>query len=79
MTKVQFIKTAAGEELAVLPRSEYERLTALATDEDAGTARLVALARKDIAAGAQLLPKDFVDRLAERKGRVRRRKQRLRD
>ena len=73
-------KTARGE-FAILPRKEYEALVAKANgaDEDAGTARLVALASKDIAAGAQLLPKDFVGRLAERKGRVRRRKQRLRD
>ena len=77
---VRFQKTARGE-FAILPRKEYEALVAKANgaDEDAGTARLVALARKDIAAGAQLLPKDFVDRLAERKGRVRRRMQRLRD
>jgi hypothetical protein len=48
-------------------------------DEDAGTARLVARAREDIAAGAQLLPKDFVDRLADAKKLVRRRSRRLRD
>ena len=29
MTKVQFIKTAGGEELAVLPKREYERLARL--------------------------------------------------
>lgn len=30
-------------------------------DEDIGTARLVAHARKEIAAGAPLIPKNFVD------------------
>lgn len=34
-------------------------------DEDAGTARVVARARKEIAAGAPLLPKEVVDRLAK--------------
>jgi hypothetical protein len=29
MSKVQFIKTEHGEELAVLPRQEYERLKAM--------------------------------------------------
>lgn len=65
MTKVQFIKTASGEELAVLPKSEYERLTALATDEDVGTARLVRKARTAVEAGHEvLLPKAVVGRLA---------------
>ena len=65
MTKVQFIKTAGGEELAVLPKSEYERLAALATDEDVGTARLVRKARAAVEAGQEvLLPKTVVDRLA---------------
>jgi DNA-binding XRE family transcriptional regulator len=65
MTKVQFIKTAGGEELAVLPKSEYERLAALATDEDVGTARLVRRARAAVEAGHEvLLPKAVVDRLA---------------
>jgi DNA-binding XRE family transcriptional regulator len=65
MTKVQFIKTAGGEELAVLPKSEYERLAALATDEDVGTARLVRKARAAVEAGQEvLLPKAVVGRLA---------------
>jgi transcriptional regulator with XRE-family HTH domain len=49
VTKVQFIKTTGGEERAVLPKSEYERLAALATDEDVGTARLVRKARAAVA------------------------------
>ena len=65
MTKVQFIKTTGGEELAILPKSEYERLSALAVGEDAGTARIVRRARASLAAGSEvLLPKIVVDRLA---------------
>ncbi len=65
MTKVQFIKIAGGEELAVLPKSEYERLVKQAADEDVGTARLVRRARRSIAAGREILvPKSVVDRLA---------------
>lgn len=65
MTKVQFIKTAGGEELAVLPRAEFERLTALANDEDIGVGRIVEKARAAIAAGDDIvLPKAIVDRLA---------------
>jgi DNA-binding XRE family transcriptional regulator len=65
MTKVQFIKTTGGEELAILPKSEYERLTALAAGEDAGTTRIVHRARAALAAGDEvLLPKTVVDRLA---------------
>jgi ribosome-binding protein aMBF1 (putative translation factor) len=62
---VRFQKTPHGE-VAILPREEYEALVAKAAeaDEDGGTARLVARARKDINAGAPLLPKDVVDRLA---------------
>ena len=65
MTKVQFIKTTGGEELAILPKREYERLAALAADEDVGTARLVRRARAAVAGGQEiLLPKAIVDRLA---------------
>jgi ribosome-binding protein aMBF1 (putative translation factor) len=65
MSKVQFIKTNGGEELAVLPKAEYERLAALATDEDVGTARLVRKARAAVASRQEvLLPKSVVDQLA---------------
>ncbi len=62
---VRFQKTPKGE-MAILPRQDYEKLVAKATeaDENAGTARLVAQARKEIAAGTPLLPKDVADRLA---------------
>jgi ribosome-binding protein aMBF1 (putative translation factor) len=69
---VRFQKTPRGE-IAILPRKEYEALAAKAAeaDEDAGTARLVARARKEIMAGSPLVPKDIVDRLANRENPVR--------
>ena len=62
---VRFQKTPKGE-VAILPRADYEALVAKAeeADEDAGTARIVIRARKEIAAGAPLLPKAVVDRIA---------------
>src|SRR6202051_2531106 len=69
---VRFQKTARGE-IAILPRKEYEALAAKAAeaDEDAGTARLVARARKESAAGAAVLPKSVVDRLGKGESAVR--------
>jgi DNA-binding XRE family transcriptional regulator len=65
MTKVQFIKIAGGVELAILPKSEYERLAKQAADEGIGAARLVQKARDAIATGRDIvLPKAVVDRLA---------------
>jgi len=63
---VRFKKTDKGE-VAILPRKDYETLAAKAAeaDEDSGTARLVARARKEIAAGAPLIPKPIVDRIAK--------------
>lgn len=62
---VQFKKTSKGE-VAILPRKDYESLVAKAAvaDEDSGTARLVARARKQIAAGEPLIPFDVVNRIA---------------
>jgi DNA-binding XRE family transcriptional regulator len=72
MTKVHFIKTPGGEELAILPKREYERLAALAADEDTGTARLVHRARTALAAGDEIvLPKTVVDRLASGENPIR--------
>ena len=61
---VRFKMTNKGE-VAILPRKEYEALAAKAreADEDIGTARLVARARKEIAAGIALIPKEIVDRI----------------
>jgi hypothetical protein len=63
---VRFKKTGKGE-IAILPRKEYEALAAKAAeaDEDIGTARLVARARREIAAGVPLIPKAIVDRIAK--------------
>src|SRR5258708_18100479 len=68
---VRFQKTPRGE-VAILPRKDYELLVAKASevDEDAGTARVVARARKEVA-GGPLLPKDIVDRLANGENPVR--------
>jgi len=62
---VQFKKTNRGE-VAILPRKEYELLAAKAQEagEDFGTARLIARARKEIADGLPLIPKEVGDRIA---------------
>jgi len=69
---VRFQKTSRGE-VAIVPRREYELLAAKASEaeEDAGTARIVARARKEIAGGGPLLPKAVVDRLANGQNPVR--------
>jgi ribosome-binding protein aMBF1 (putative translation factor) len=69
---VRFQKTPKGE-VAILPRAEYEALVAKAAEaeEDAGTARVVARARKEIAAGTPLLPKTVADRIAAGESPVR--------
>src|ERR1700726_3094801 len=61
---VRFKMTNKGE-VAILPRKEFEALAAKAreADEDVSTARLVARARREIAAGMPLVPKDVVDRI----------------
>jgi Helix-turn-helix len=61
---VRFKMTNKGE-VAILPRKDYEALAAKAqeVDEDIGTARLVARARKEIAAGLPLIPKEIVNRI----------------
>jgi Helix-turn-helix len=52
-------------EVAILPRKEFEALAAKAREahEDVRTARLIARARREIAAGMPLVPKDVVDRI----------------
>jgi hypothetical protein len=69
---VRFQK-ARGGEVAILPRKAFEALVARAgeADEERGTARLVARARKDIAGGMPLLTKEVVDRLADGESPVR--------
>lgn len=62
---LRFKRTNKGE-VAILPRKEYEILASKAqeADEDFGTARLVARARREIATGLPLVPKQVVDRIA---------------
>jgi len=63
----------AFDEFAIMPRREYEQLAAKAAeaDEDAGTARLVARARREVAAGAPLIPKEVADRIADGENPIR--------
>ena len=70
--KVKFKMTSDGE-VAIVPRAEYERLRTLAreAEEDIGTARLVARAKKEIAGGAITLPKAVVDRVASGENPIR--------
>lgn len=60
----RFKMTNKGE-VAIVPREDYEVLAAKAqeTDEDFGTALLVARARKEVAPGAPLIPKEVIDRI----------------
>jgi hypothetical protein len=69
---VRFQKTPRGE-VAILPRKDYELLVAKASeaDEDAGTARIVARARKEISGGGPLLPKGVIDRIANGENAIR--------
>jgi DNA-binding XRE family transcriptional regulator len=69
---VRFQTTPNGE-VAILPRAEYERLKKLADEalEDAGTARLVARAKKEASESTPLLPKEIVDRLADGENPIR--------
>jgi DNA-binding XRE family transcriptional regulator len=70
--KVKF-KTTPNGEMAIVPRAEYERLKSLESEveEDVGTARLVARAKKEIAGGALVLPMEIVDRLANGENPIR--------
>jgi DNA-binding XRE family transcriptional regulator len=70
--KVKFKKTSDGE-VAIVPRAEYERLRTLAAEaeEDFGTARLVARAKKEIAGGAPVLPMAVVEDLGNGENPVR--------
>lgn len=43
-----------------------KNIEATEADEDAGTARLIAVARKEIAAGIPLIPKKLVDLIADK-------------
>jgi DNA-binding XRE family transcriptional regulator len=66
-SNVQFIHTPGGGDLAVLPRTDYDRLIALATEaqEDAAASRIVRNSLRALKEGREVaLPKAVVDRLA---------------
>ena len=66
-SNVQFIRTPGGDDLAVLPRHEYEQLVALAAEaqEDFAASRIVQNSMRALKEGREvLLPKAVVDRLA---------------
>lgn len=63
---VQFIRTPGGDDLAVLPRNEYDRLVALAAEaqEDSAASRIVRNSARAVKEGREVvLPKAVVDRL----------------
>jgi DNA-binding XRE family transcriptional regulator len=73
-SNVQFIHTPGGEDLAVLPRVEYERLVALSADaqEDAVASRIVRSSMRALREGREVaLPKAVADRLASGDNAVR--------
>src|SRR5882762_10148107 len=73
-SKVQFIHTPGGDDLAVLPRSEYDRLVTLAAEaqEDAAASRIVRNSTRALREGREVvLPKAVADRLANGENAVR--------
>jgi len=73
-SNVQFIRTPGGDDLAVMPRSEYDRLVELAAEaqEDAGASRIVRNSLRALKEGRELvLPKAVADRLANGENAVR--------
>jgi DNA-binding XRE family transcriptional regulator len=73
-SNVQFIRTPGGDDLAVLPRSEYDRLVTLAAEaeEDAAASRVVRGSLRALKEGRDVaLPKAVVDRLANGENVVR--------
>jgi DNA-binding XRE family transcriptional regulator len=73
-SNVQFIHTPGGGDLAVLPRNEYDRLVALATEaqEDAAASRIVRNSTRALKEGREVvLPKAVADRLANGENAVR--------
>jgi DNA-binding XRE family transcriptional regulator len=66
-SNVQFIHTPGGDDLAVLPRADYDRLIALAAEarEDAAASRTVRNSMRALKEGREVvLPKAVADRLA---------------
>ena len=68
---VQFISTPRGDDLAVLPRKDYDALVKAAT-EDAADARAVKASRAALARGDEIaLPRDIALRIANGESPVR--------
>lgn len=64
MQQPQFIETAAGERLAVIPEAEYQRLVeALEDRQDIETAREISARLKE--GTEELIPSEFVHRMVE--------------
>ena len=73
-SNVQFIHTPGGDELAVLPRTEYDRLVNLASEaqEDVAASRIVRSSARALREGREVvLPKAVADRLANGENAVR--------
>jgi hypothetical protein len=67
-SNVQFIRTPGGDDLAVLPRVEYDRLVGLAAEaqEDAAASRIIRSSTRALKEGREVvLPKAVADRLAK--------------
>ncbi|MEW6643624.1 MAG: helix-turn-helix transcriptional regulator [Pseudomonadota bacterium] len=70
MGKPDIIKTPSGDQMVIMPLSEYERLVAAA--EDAADARIYDKIKAKLDAGEEeLLPAEMVDRLLSGESRVR--------
>ena len=55
MTEPQIIRTRSGEEMVVIPRREYERLMAAATDEDAADVAITDARKAELAGDPEAL------------------------
>ena len=68
IAKLQIVTTDKGEEMVLLARTDYEALVARAsavTDEDLGTARIVARSNVALAAGRDMeLPAEVAEAIA---------------
>jgi DNA-binding XRE family transcriptional regulator len=73
-SNVQFIRTPGGEDLAVLPRNEYDRLLSLAAEaqEDAAASKIVRNSARSLKEGREVvLPKAVADALAKGENAIR--------
>src|SRR6202171_6304401 len=73
-SNVQFIHTPGGDDLAVLPRNEYDRLVALAAEAKKAVvaSRIVRNSTRALKEGREVvLPKAVADRLANGENAVR--------